>query len=105
MWSVKNASISMTEGDYGVELPFTISGVTLTAQDRLRFTFKDKRNGETVLSVELTPTNNAVSLEFSEADSAKFSVGEYVYSLDWYQDGSFLCNVIPSASFLVVDKA
>ena len=59
----------------------------------------------TVLTKEYTPTDNAAALELTEAESALFSVGEYFYSLDWYQLGEFLCNIVPIVTLKVVDKA
>lgn len=35
----------------------------------------------------------------------KIGPGFYTYSLDWYQDGAFLCNIIPAGEFRVVVKA
>ena len=48
---------------------------------------------------------NTVNLELTEQDTALLPVGAYVYSLDWYQSGNFMCNIIPYASLRVVDKA
>jgi hypothetical protein len=41
----------------------------------------------------------------TEEESALFRVGDYVYSIDWYQDGSFMGNLIKCAAFKVVEKA
>ena len=104
-WTVKNTTLSMAEGDWGVALPITVDEVTFTEHDLLRFTFKDQNNGSTLLTKEYTPVENTVNLTLTEAETALFPVGQYVYSLDWYQAGAFLCNVIPTAAFKVVDKA
>lgn len=96
----------MAEGDYGIKLPFSVSGTTLAASDSLRFTFKDAMNGTTILEKEYTNVQqNAADLEFTEAESALFPIGAYVYNLDWYQNGNFMCNIIPLGVFKVVDKA
>ena len=106
MWTVSGNNIKMAEGDYGIQLPVKVSGVTLTASDSLRFTFKTAQNGDEVLVKEFDNiTDNTVNLEFTEAESALFPVGSYVYSLDWYQNGLFMCNIIPVAGLKVVDKA
>lgn len=105
MWEVSGAILTMAEGDYGITLPFGVTGTTLTASDLLRFTFKNKLNGTTILTKEYTPVNNDASLVFTEAESALFNVGEYVYSLDWYQSGLFMCNLIKCGIFRVVEKA
>ena len=94
----------MAEGDWGVELPVTVSGATFAANDSLKIVIK---NGETTL-VEKEYTNitqNTVKLELTEAESALLPIGVYVYRLDWYQDGAFMCNIVPVSTFKVVDKA
>ena len=104
MWVVSGTSLSMAEGDWGVELPVTVSGATFAANDSLKIVIK---NGETTL-VEKEYTNitqNTVKLELTEAESALLPIGVYVYRLDWYQNGAFMCNIIPVSTFKVVDKA
>lgn len=105
MWYVSGYNLQMAEADFGLALPVTVTGAELRANDTLRFTFKTAPNGETVLTKEYTPQANAAALELTEAESALFSVGEYVYSLDWYQSGVFMCNIIPVGTLKVVDKA
>lgn len=106
MWIARGNTLQMAENDYGIELPVTVIGTTLTERDSLLFKFKNKLNGVTILDKEFgNIADNTVKLEFTAAESAMFGVGEYVYSLDWYQDGVFMCNLIPLAMFKVVDKA
>lgn len=103
MWIVINNNLSMAEGDWGIQLPITITGATFAANDSVRVTIK---SGETtVIQKDYTDiTNNTVNLEFTDAESALLPVGSYLYSLDWYQNGAFMCNIIPSAVLKVVDK-
>lgn len=106
MWNVNGQNLTMTEGDWGIQLPVTISGTTLTASDELRLTIKTAINGETIVSKNYSDiSENTVNLELTEAESALLPVGTYVYLLDWYQSGAFMCNIIPSALFKVVEKA
>ena len=106
MWVVNKQTLQMTEGDWGIELPISIDGVTLTASDEVMVTIKTDKNGETVIVKNYDNiSENTIKLSLTEAESALLPVGTYVYSLDWYQDGAFLCNIIPAASFKVVDKA
>lgn len=106
MWAVNGQDLKMTEGDWGIQLPVTIDGTTLTANDELKLTIKTAINGDIV--VEKTFSNisqNTVNLVFTAQESALFSVGTYVYALDWFQNGAFVCNIIPAAMFKVVEKA
>lgn len=103
MWQSNDINIQMTEGDYGIELPITISGVTLGASDSIKITVK--QGEQTVLSKEFTDIqSNTVKLVLTEQESASLPVGMYLYSLDWYQDGTFMCNIVPSGLFKVGDK-
>lgn len=104
MWKVQNNTIEMTEGDYGIALPITITGVEMAVGDAIKLTVK--KSGEILLEKIFTSImNNEVSLELTESESAELPVGTYVYTLDWYQDGNFMCNIFRNAVFKVVDKA
>lgn len=106
MWVVNGTNLRMSENDYGISLPVTVSGTTLGEQDELRYTFKDAVNQNTILVKELADiVDNTVSLEFTEAESALFAPGKYVYSLDWLQNGSFMCCLVEAAQLTVGDKA
>lgn len=105
MWRVLGKNISMVEGDYGVALPGNLIGTTLSAADTIRFTFKSQMNGSVILVKEYTPVHNLITLDFTAEESALFPVGSYVYSVDWYQNGVFMNNIVPASIFKVVDKA
>ena len=105
MWNVNGKNISMAEGDFGRALPIRCRGTDLTAADKIKFTFKRSMNGTTILEKELAAVDNLITLTFTEAESALFPFGQYVYSVDWYRNGSFMCNLIPVSLFKVVDKA
>ena len=106
MWIVSGKSIDMTAGDFGIELPIAISGVTLGANDSILFELKKEYNKRTVFTEEFTNiVNNTVNLVLTEEDSEDLPVGDYVYNLDWYQDGEFMCNIVNGEKFRVVAKA
>ena len=106
MWVVNGQDLKMCEGDWGVELPITITGATFAAADEVKLTIKTAVNGDVILTKTFTNiSQNTVNLELTAAESALLSVGTFAYSLDWYQEGAFLCNIIPSAHLRVVDKA
>ena len=106
MWNANGNNLQMCEGDWGIQLPVKVDNITFAASDVLRFTFKDQKNGNLLLTKEYANIQqNTVNLEFTEAETSVFAVGTFVYALDWYQDGAFMCNIIPSALLKVVDKA
>lgn len=106
MWAASTNAIQMTEGDFGVQLPITITGPTFTAADEVKLTVKDTINGNTILEKSYSDIqNNTVPFELTQEESDLLPVGGYVYSLDWFQSGHFLCNIIPASTFKVVEKA
>ena len=105
MWVVNGSNLQMAEGDYGLTLPITIDGAELSTADTIKLTIKRTRNGDTVIEKDMTPTDNTVNFVITATETAKLFVGVYVYSLDWYQNGVFMCNLVLCAPFKVVDKA
>ena len=106
MWEVNGNDIKMAEEDFGVRLPMTVHGTTLSAGDEIAFVLKNRMNGNTILTKTFSSIqDNTFNLVFTEEESELLKVGKYVYRLDWYQDGMFRCNIIPSAVFKVGDKA
>lgn len=110
MWDVKNknsADISMTEGDFGIDLPFTMEGLPVSPlTDVIRITVKTEKNGEALLTKEFTVDDeNTIELSWTEEESALLIPGSYIYNLDWYSEGVFMCNVINNAKLKVEDKA
>lgn len=104
MWTSNGNSIQMTEGDFGIALPITISGVTFASNDSIRIEIK--KDAETVLTKDFTNiVGNEISLELTAEESELLTVGVYLYSLDWYRDGAFMCNIVPFGLFVVGDKA
>lgn len=106
MWVVNGNNLKMTEGDFGIVLPVTVNGITFTANDEIMFTLKRYQNdADPVLTLTFSDiVDNTIEINLTQELSNLLSVGTYVYSLDWYQSGEFMCNIIPSASFKVVDK-
>lgn len=95
----------MTEGDYGVSLEITVEDATFALEDEMRFIVKAPRTSKPLVDIIFSNiTENKAQLILTEAESKKLPKGEYVYVLDWYQSGVFLCNIIPGALFKVVGK-
>ena len=106
MWYISGQEIKMAEGDWGLTLPIVISGTTLTALDEIKLVIKTAMSGDTILEKTYTNiTQNTVNFSLTESESELLPVGIYVYRLDWYQGGAFMCNIIPFSNYKVVDKA
>ena len=109
MWALiteDGANISMVEGDYGIILPISVSGIEIGFDDVIKVTVKDGKNGNTIVEKNFTGIeDNVIPLSFSAAESADLTVGKYVYNLDWYHNSVFLCNIVNCAMLKVVDKA
>lgn len=110
MWIVSqnDPNIGMVEGDYGIRLPIEVTGATFGAVDSVDFVIKATLDGEDIVKKTydaLTIESNTIPLELTAEESAKLPKGLYVYRLDWYQNGHFMCNLVPKATFKVVDKA
>lgn len=105
MWIVKGYDLQMTVGDYGVKLPMTISGVTLGGSDAILFTLKSVHYTTVLTRTFMNIQDNTVNLILTSAESEDLQVGDYIYTLDWYQSGQFMCNLIDEAAFKVVAKA
>ena len=105
MWIVKGREIQMTAGDYGVELPISISGVTLGGSDAVLFTLKSVHYTTVLTRTFTNIQDNTVNLALTSTESEGLPAGDYIYTLDWYQSGQFMCNLIDGAAFKVVAKA
>lgn len=105
MWRVNVHNISMAEGDFGIGLPVAVSGVDFAAADTVRITVSGGETGAVLLEKDFSDIQeNTFVLELTAAESAQLPVGVYAYSLDWYNNGAFMCNLIERAVFKVVDK-
>ena len=105
MWAADGINLKMCEGDYGIALPFTFSGATFANNDAIKVTVKAASGStQTVLEKTVTDITSGYALELTEQESALMPVGNYVYSLDWYRSGVFLCNLVARGLWKVVDK-
>ena len=109
MWALlteDGANISMVEGDYGIVLPIYVNGIEIDPSDSIKLTVKDEKNGTEIFHKDFTGiTDNVIPLSLTSTESGDLSVGKYVYTLDWYNGTTFLCNIVNNAILKVVDKA
>ena len=108
MWNIKgknSTDITMTEGDFGVEMSIEIDGFSISSSDTIELTVKKTRNGKAILEKTFTINDdNTIDLVFTEAESDDLKVGTYIYRLDIYRNGVFMYNVVNNAKLKVEDK-
>lgn len=106
MWEVNGENVKMIEGDFGFELPFTFNDIVISPQDDIKLEIKKEKDDDAILTFIFSDIqNNEIKLLLTKNDSEKLSVGNYLYTIDWYQGESFLGNIINGALFKVANKA
>lgn len=102
----KKKKITITEGDFGMTLPITIGGMDLTSSDKFSLKiFKEKDEEPIITKVFENIVDNTLELKFTQEESQMLEVGSYYYDLDWFQDNTFLSNILKARTFKVKDKA
>lgn len=103
----EDLKIKMVEGDYGIVLPIIITAESeLTQDDKFSIKIYKEINGEPLISKEYSDIkNNTIEFKLTEEESLQLPVGQYYYDLDWYQDNSFLSNLLKMKKFIVEEKA
>lgn len=108
MWNTRSKNstdLIMTEGDFGIELAIEIDGVSISTSDTITITVKKERNGKAIIEKNFTINDdNTIDLVWTEAESDDLKVGNYLYALDWYRNGQFMCNILNNAKLKVEDK-
>lgn len=98
-------TITMTEGDYGITLPIIINGGDIGVDDSLRITIISENVNEPLLTKEFTNiSDNTLQFVLTKDESDKLPTGVYIYSLDWYKNDEFLCNLVRQGLFEVEKK-
>jgi len=106
-WATSDTTMRMSEGDFGIALPFTIQGITIDAADTIKFEFKAQPNAATIiLTKEYTNIHdNGGDLSLTAAESALFTPGVYCYNMSWSKNGVFQYNLVENGIFKVGDVA
>jgi len=106
-WNTKNKNstdLIMTEGDFGVEIDLNFNAITISALDTVRVEVRTEKNGDPILTKEYTGVTSVLPLSWTEEETALLTPGNYLYNLDWYSNGVFMCNLINNSKLQVKDK-
>ena len=106
MLRAEGKRIIMTEGDFGLALPLTISGVTIGQDDEIKLSIKKTANEEDIVLSKkyVNIESNKIDFVLTEEDSKLLKPFIYVYTLDWYREDKFLCSIVRNGVFEVEDK-
>ena len=106
MWAALGTNLKMTEDDYGVPIYFSVKNAKFSTLDSIKLTVKDTINGTEKFSKTISNlSGNIFQLYLTAAESALLPIGQYIYSLDWYCNEVFLCNLVAASSLIVTEKA
>lgn len=101
--------IRMNKGDYGIDLPFTITQFNFQPNDKVLFILKSNNSTSTLLEKTYTnlkdDTNKfSFALSFTEDESKKLDKGVYSYSLVFLrEDDKIRSTIVSNEEFKVGD--
>lgn len=107
MLRAEGKRIFMDEGDWGLSLPFKLSGNDILSTDVFQFKIKRSiHNEEAIVEKEFTNLSEkdgefVFALDFTKEESNKLPEDKYRYGLKQYRDGELLNTVISDGYFEV----
>ena len=104
MWDAGLGNIGMVEGEFGVGLPITFSGITFNTYDHLALRIFKEKDTSIVVKDYSPVSNGTINLELTAAESALLPPGSYHYEVDWYQNGALLYTLLRNKHFFVIEK-
>jgi hypothetical protein len=97
--NTKGNNISMYYGDFGVDLPITITNTEST--DKIKFNIYNSMD-KLIKSKTLPYENETWLLSFTQEESKEIEKGTYLYEIVQYRDG-ILQNTINKGSLFTVE--
>lgn len=106
MWKASNNNISVSYGDFGVGLLFSVAGVPIESGDTLRVVIKKCTGGPVLLQKTFSDINGgAFLLSFTAEEAQNLRPGSYVWRLDWLRSGVLQDCLVENGVFKVVMRA
>lgn len=99
--------IVMIYGNYGIELPITMTitnendeHIIIANDEKIKFVIK--KCNEIKYEKDYTNVeNNTIYLNFTQEESELLLAGEYTYSIDWYKENIFKGTLVNGNDFIV----
>lgn len=104
MIRAENKTIKMVEGDFGLPLPITVTGTTISNDETIKITINNMEKEEIFSQEYKDIKNNTFDLIFTEEQSKELKEGMYTYSIDWFKGTTFLGNIVNGEMFEVEGK-
>lgn len=107
MLKSQNNKILMDEGDWGLSLPFKLTGDNILSTDVIEFKIKkDAYDEKTIIKKQFSNLSQenetfVFVLDFTKEESDKLPANKYRYGLKQYRDGELLNTIIKDESFEV----
>lgn len=101
----ENKKIKMDEGDYGLDLLFSLTGTDIEENDIVTFTIKTNPYSEVIYKKDYNLTkqgeNYTFDLSFTKEESEILTAGIYCYSIKLYRNNEFLNTLVSNEDFTV----
>lgn len=97
-----NLKITMDYGDWGVEIPFSITG-DICPSDELVFIIAQRICEEPIIiKMGHTTAEGYYSVTLSKEESSLLNAGKYIWGLQQYRDTEFLNTIVNGSKLEVV---
>lgn len=102
----KGNKIIMDAYDYGIQLPFDVTGVTFALTDKMRFELKKSKDSDVLFIKEFrNELDNTAKfrffLEFTQEESNKITPGNYIYYVKYLKDDEVLDTIVSGEAFQI----
>ncbi len=105
-FQTKGNKIIMDAYDFGIQLPFDVTGITFTPTDKIRFEIKKSKDSESIVTKDFLNELDSTSkfrffLEFTEDESKKIIPSNYVYFVRYLKNDVVKDTIVSGEEFKV----
>lgn len=105
-FNTKGNKIIMDAYDYGIQLPFDITGAAFAPSDKMRFELKKSEDSEVLLTKEFYNELDSASkfrffLELNQQEANLIPPANYVYYVRYIKEGTVKDTVVSGEVFKV----
>lgn len=102
----KGNKIIMDAYDFGIQLPFDVTGVTFAITDKMRFELKKSKDSDVLLAKEFRNELDSTSkfrffLQFDQEESSKIAPGNYIYYIKYLRNDEVLDTIVSGEVFQI----